>query len=315
MTSLARGASRRSDSELRLWLRGSPDLDALRREFPVVWAELQAEVARRAGAEQDSEAVAAYLRRVACPPRRMAGRQAPRQLALAELVRQAMVLEMLRTTALARASGVDGVIRLNRWNAWWAQPLFFRVGLQRKAVSLLRFRLTWPLLTQRRRLMPLLMSRGVYCFFTTGFVRRLRNEIGGRDCIEIAAGDGTLSRLLIERGTRVRATDNAEWETYIDYPAAVERLSASAALRKYAPEVVLCCWPPPDNDFEKVVLRTPSVQTYIVVLPGHDSEAGDWKAYAGSGFDVRTDRALSRGVLPGKGNRVLIFTRRDDNSV
>ena len=48
--------------------------------------------------------------------------------------------------------------------------------------------------------MPLVQPQGIYCFFSGAFVRELAKLIGDRPALEIAAGDGTLSRFLAARG-------------------------------------------------------------------------------------------------------------------
>ena len=58
------------------------------------------------------------------------------------------------------------------------------------------FKTLWPLLWQRRYLMPLVARKGIYCFYSARLVDRLAALIGDRPALEIAAGDGTLSRFL-----------------------------------------------------------------------------------------------------------------------
>ncbi len=103
---------------------------------------------------------------------------------------------------------------------------------------MLRFRLTWPRLTQRDRLMPLVQPQGIYCFFSGAFVRELARLIGDAPALEIAAGDGTLTRFLRARGTQIRATDDYSWSA-VAFPDDVERLDARSALREYGPRVVV----------------------------------------------------------------------------
>ena len=55
---------------------------------------------------------------------------------------------------------------LRSLNGFVAQRLLFARGLERKPVSMRRFRLIWPLLWQRRRLMPLVQPKGIYCFYS-----------------------------------------------------------------------------------------------------------------------------------------------------
>jgi hypothetical protein len=130
--------------------------------------------------------------------------------------------------------------------------------------------------------------------------------------VEIAAGDGTLSRFLAARGAAIRATDDQSWSHAVTYPADVERLDAAAALSRHAPRAVLCSFPPPGNAFERKVFTTPSVELYVVVTTRHRFAAGDWGAYeAQDRFDWAEDRALSALVLPPELDpAVLVFRRK-----
>ncbi len=84
-------------------------------------------------------------------------------------VRQRMAAAAIRSISLRAATGETGsTVRFGRWSGRLAQGLLFRSGLERKPVSMLRFRLTWPLIGQRSRLMPLVQPQGIYCFFSAG---------------------------------------------------------------------------------------------------------------------------------------------------
>jgi hypothetical protein len=73
------------------------------------------------------------------------------------------------------------------------------------------FRLVWPLLWQRRFLMPLVGPKGIYCFYSKPLIRKLADMIGDRRTLELAAGDGTLARFLIGSGVNITATDDYSW--------------------------------------------------------------------------------------------------------
>jgi hypothetical protein len=174
------------------------------------------------------------------------------------------------------------------------------------------FRWVWPLVSQRRILMPLVQPRGIYCFYSRELILALADLIGERSCLEIAAGDGTLTRFLNAAGTSVHATDDRSWSHAVAYPAGVEALDATSALGRRRPPVVLCSFPPPGNTFERTVFQTPSVETYVVVTTRHRFAAGDWDAYAGqTAFDLSDDLRLSRLVLPPEIDpAVLVFRRK-----
>ena len=230
-------------------------------------------------------------------------------------VRRQLAAEALKQLCLSAATGVSsGKVRFNLVNGWVAQRLLFAHDLQRKPVSLPWFRLLWPLLWQRRLLLPLVQPKGIYCFYSRPLVRALAKLIDGRPCLEIAAGDGTLSSFLAAEGVAVTATDDYSWQHSIAFPASVLRQDAQGALRAHRPEVVICSWPPAANSFEQAVFRTSSVQLYVAINSALELGSGNRKAYAEqTGFDVTVEPALSRLVLPPElGAVVHVFRRRAD---
>jgi hypothetical protein len=228
------------------------------------------------------------------------------------LVRRRLWLLALDQCALAAASGqASGKVRFNFLNGLLIQKLLFRRGLERKAASLAWFRLCWPLVGQKRILMPLVQSRGIFCFYSSKLIQEMAALIAGRSCLEIAAGDGTLSRLLRAAGTSIRATDDFSWSHLISFPDSVEKMEAAAALKKYRPEAVLCSWPPPGNAFEGQVFSTPSVDLYLVIGSRHAFASGNRRDYESQKtFDLEDNIRLSRYVLPPElDSQVLLFRR------
>jgi hypothetical protein len=173
------------------------------------------------------------------------------------------------------------------------------------------FRWFWPLVTQKRLLMPLVQQRGMYAFYSRELILALDQMIDGRKALEIGAGDGCLSMFLNRAGCEIQATDDHSWTQNIRYPESVERLDAVSALAQHQPEVVLCSYPPPKNTFEAAVFATPSVNLYIVITTKHRFAAGDWDAYESqTGFDMQADDKLSRLILPPEIDPVLLVFRR-----
>lgn len=129
--------------------------------------------------------------------------------------------------------------------------------------------------------------------------------------MEIAAGDGTLSRFLNEAGTKVTATDNYSWAA-VTISDDVHRLDAAAALRTYKPEVVLCSWPPAHNSFEAAVFATKTVQTYIVIGNRMAAGWGNHDAYQQQrAFTLDVSERLSALVLPPELESVVcVFERQ-----
>jgi hypothetical protein len=295
------------------WLRERPSLKALCDAYPDEWQLVQREIAEAAASDDK-----ARLHRLLQPVRqsRAGFRQSSREaLALAEVRRRMAMLEVERR-GLAEAAGMrTGKIRFNLINGFIAQRLLFRRGFERKPVSMTMFGLLWPLLWQKRFLMPLVKQRGIYCFYSSELIARLAEMIGGRRCLEVAAGDGTLTRFLAEKGIDTRATDDHSWRHAVEYPENVEQLEADAALKKYAPEVVVCSWPPAGNDFERQIFKTPTVETYIAIVSQHRVATGNWQDYETQDrYGWQEEPALSRLVLPPElGSIVLVFKRKATN--
>jgi hypothetical protein len=123
----------------------------------------------------------------------------------------------------------------------------------------------------------------IYSIPTAPFLRALSRRIrecGARRVLEIAAGDGHLSRALQKAAPdlRVTATDSGAWEK----PAArmskkekrelrgiavaglapgkdVLRLEALRAIRELRPQLVLCSWLPPGPLLARVIRAAPRV--------------------------------------------------------
>jgi hypothetical protein len=300
-------APRRRPSEQRAWLEGDPPLAEVRAAFPAEWARVQRELA--AVVERDDlEAVKAYAARVAAPPRVKNDVEA-----VSALARQRLAAAALRQMGVAAATGVaSGTLRFGLVSGWLTQRLLFRGGgLERKPASLRRFRLVWPLVRQKRYLMPLVEPRGIYCFYSGALVRRLTALIGDRTCVEIAAGDGTLARFLRDAGADVVATDDHSWQKTRRALTDVVEQDARTALRERTPAVVVCSWPPAGNPFEQWIFKTPSVETYIMIGSRSEFAAGNWAAYRGQdAFTMRLDEDLSRLVLPPEiESAVYVFER------
>lgn len=303
-----RNGRRPSARQQRAWLEGDPPLAEVRARFPAEWAQVQRELAQVVDAA-DVAAIKAYASRVAAAPQVRNEREA-----VSALARQRLAADALRQMGVAAATGVSsGRLRFGLVSGWLTQRLLFEGGgLERKPVSLRAFKLVWPLVRQKRYLMPLVQPRGIYCFYSDALVAGLAALIGDRPCLEIAAGDGTLARFLREAGVEVVATDDSSWQTTRRAISDVVEQDARTALSERAPSVVLCSWPPAGNDFEQWVFKTPSVEVYIVIGSRSEFAAGNWPAYrAQDAFELTEDPALSALVLPPEiAPAVYVFRRR-----
>lgn len=304
-------STRRSPQNVRVWLQQAPSLVELQQAYPAEWKAVKEELAEVVGLGE--RALIDYVAALAAPlPANRTG-----DAALSGQVRRAMAAAAVKKLSVIAATGVTkGRVRFNLVNGYLGQKLFFAHDLERKPVSLLWFRLLWPLLWQRRRLMPLVQPKGIYCFYSRRLIRELTGLIEGRPCLEIAAGDGTLSRFLADEDVQITATDDHSWNRNVTYPAAVLRQDARTALRVHKPQVVICSWPPPGNTFERDVFTTPSVQIYIVINAGREFGSGNWDDYERqTEFELSEDTALSRLVLPPKLEAAVhVFRRKTPTS-
>lgn len=297
------------------WLAGRPSLEQMRTRCPQDWAAVEHDLAE-ALARKSTEALdRLLLRGVAGERTGKTKRWAPGQgplLATRQLVGKRMTLLALEKLSIGAVSGAGAdEMRYGRRTRILTSLLFQDRRGNRKAVSSSLFRFLWPLVPEKARFLLAAQTRGSYCFFSDRLIGELKLLIGGRRAIEIAAGDGTLSRLLRETGVVIEASDDRSWHHAIDYPPFVAGMDAETALRELEPEVVVCCWPPAANGFEHAVFESRSVVRYIVLGSAHEFASGAWKAYAGqTDFVMRHDAGLSALVLPPEaGTVVRIFDR------
>lgn len=291
------------------WLQASPELSELRAAYPEEWETVQRQLAAVLERGNPDEVVS-YLKQKYHQGSVSAKKTGT--VPVQEMVRYQMAHAAVKLHCVSVASGVEsGKVRFNLLNGFIAQKLLFSHDLERKPASLFWFRLIWPLIWQKRYLMPLVQPKGIYCFYSNQLIVELSRIIGKRNCLEIAAGDGTLSRFLKHEGVQVTATDDYSWQHSVSYPEWVIRNDARAALSLYSPEVVICSWPPARNGFERQVFRTRSVQLYILISSRHQHAAGNWDAYREQQvFIMQEDAALSRLVLPPEVDAVVyLFTR------
>lgn len=300
------------------WLQSKPSLDELGDRFPEVRESVRRELAEIV-AGGSAAGLPGYLKRLMQAERVLEKKHhhshgdLKTAAALVEQVARTRMAHLaIKQHLISEATGVEkGTVRFNLLNGYLAQKLLFSNGLERKPVSLSWFRFIWPLLWQRRLLMPLVQPEGIYCFYSGLLVTALAELIGTRSCLEIAAGDGTLTRFLVDRGIAITATDDQSWKHEVKYPEFVVKRDAQEALREYTPEVVLCSWPPAGNAFEQQVFRSKSVQMYIVISSQHRFAAGNWEEYLSqSAFEFAENALLSRLVLPPELDAAVYIFRR-----
>lgn len=284
------------------WLHNKPGHKELCAAYPDEWERVRGELGELL-APGKAEELQVYLKRLSVPdsiPFRGPEHKKITDSAVRQIIRYRMALSAVKQHCVAMATGIEsGKVRFNFFNGFVAQKLFFSDGLERKPVSMFWFRMLWPLIWQKKFLMPLVQPEGIYCFYSQQLISALAEKIGKRSCLEIAAGDGTLTRFLAQQGVRITASDDYSWEHAVRYPEWVARMDAKEALRHHAPDVVICSWPPAGNNFERKIFRARSVQLYIVISSRHRFAAGNWVDYnEQSTFSFEEDAELSRLVLP-----------------
>lgn len=303
------------------WLKTGPQLNELCSAFPEMWEEVRREIAMIVS-DGTTVGLQAYLKqselKAGMLAKKLQSSRGDRKILESveiQLVRNRMAQLAVKQHCISEATGIEkGKVRFNLLNGFIAQKLLFSDGLERKPVSLTLFNLLWPMLWQKRMLMPLVQPEGIYCFYSKQLIEALVRLIASRPCLEIAAGDGTLSRFLRDRRVNITATDDYSWKHEVKYSESVVRMDAKDALQTYSPEIVICSWPPAGNNFERQVFRTRSVKTYIVIGSRHRFAAGNWNDYREqSSFDYREEHEMSRLVLPPElDSAVYIFTRKTE---
>jgi putative intracellular protease/amidase len=130
--------------------------------------------------------------------------------------------------------------------------------------------------------------------FVDALARVLRPLAAGRGpVLEVCAGDGTLAAALRAHGVAVVATD-------ADPPPgaiAVERLTASDALRLHDPAVVLGCFVPYDAGVDRQVLDHPGVRDYVVLNARLAGALGADCLWTRAGWDRRRLAAVATRML------------------
>lgn len=300
------------------WLQEQPSLTELAQAQPALWQQVRGELAevyaRRDPAEL-KQLVALASVRAAPDARFLSGERSGRafELFVTEQLRKRMTELALRQYAFSTATGVkSGKVRFNLLNGLLAQKLLFERDLVRKPVSMRAFKLIWPLLWQKQRLMPLVEKRGIWCFYSRELIAGLAALIGARRVIEVGAGDGTLSRFLVQQGVDITPTDDYSWEKVVSYPAEVQRYDAIAAIQSFHPQVVICSWPPSNNHFERQIFRQRGVDSYIVIGSRSRFLTGNWHDYETQTlFDWQELPELSQLILPPELQAgVWVFNRR-----
>lgn len=166
-------------------------------------------------------------------------------------------------------------------------------------------------------------DNGRYVALTQSFVEALSAELKtfashGSSVLEICAGDGSLAAALRAAGVAVTSTDaNAI------VGSDCVRLTAAEALSAYAPGIVLGAFVPIDSGVDALVLKHPTVHTYVVINARIGGELGTSSLWSTPGWTRRqmvtaSERLLTRHDIWFADNRpvrqvgeVWCFTRNN----
>lgn len=92
------------------------------------------------------------------------------------------------------------------------------------------------------------------------FLNSLAEFIGGKKCLEVLAGKGSLAKGLKDNGVDIIATDNYSWNNTLDMSdtwTSVEKIDCLDAIIKYGKDVdyIICSWIPM-GDIGYKILKT-----------------------------------------------------------
>jgi hypothetical protein len=92
-------------------------------------------------------------------------------------------------------------------------------------------------------------------------------ELNPKLILDVCAGDGTLAKILSDRGLNIVAVDNYSWpfeKRFFD----VQKMSYNEGLEKFQPDVVIGCWMPLNSNWTPSFRKTKSVKHYIQIGEG-----------------------------------------------
>ncbi len=104
--------------------------------------------------------------------------------------------------------------------------------------------------------------------------------------LDIGAGNGRLGTLLNKFAGDAYKIQSVDY--YATNPI-VEKLDYQEALTKYNPDLVICSWMPPDEDWSQSIRATPSVREYLLIGETDDGVCGEpWSTWGFISWDKPT---------------------------
>lgn len=160
-----------------------------------------------------------------------------------------------------------------------------------------------------------LQRQGFWSVPTLELLTRFKQHAADRTVLEIAAGRGLYVAGLDSLSVSVKGIDDGSWENESHILETAKPLMSSVdavtALKQNNPSVVICSWPPPDNQFEQEIFATKSVQLYLAIVSKHTFASGNWRTYQSQkSFHCSTSEPLNQMLRPIElDQQVLIFRR------
>ncbi|MEK7166794.1 MAG: hypothetical protein AAB732_00015 [Patescibacteria group bacterium] len=110
--------------------------------------------------------------------------------------------------------------------------------------------------------------------------------------LEVCAGNGRLTYFLqqkfekiLSEKVKIIGTDSKQWGLKTFFP--VEKLDYKAAIKKYQPEIIICSWMPPEEDFTKDFRSFESVKEYILIGESDNNCCGNRWLTWGINYDKK----------------------------
>jgi hypothetical protein len=292
--------------------RSKPSLKELADRYPAVWQEVVAGLKERVAGNQGDALVAwrqSALTELQSSHAEAAEWQVEQSQAIVKAQMTLLAIEQfsdVMTGKVAAQPLLGDKIRFK----FFLLPKIIRGSLYPAA----NFDRRWRALSDPMWAAGELQRSGVWSVPTVEFAKKIGELCAGRKVLELGAGLGVLFSGLKSLGVNISAVDDDSWQIsgWVRGKESVQKMDASLALKSLSPEVVICSWPPPGNQFEVDVFKTKSVQMYIAILSKQPFASGNWLAYKNQNqFDCTTIPALNALLRPIEAEQqVFVFRRK-----